>query len=44
MILITDDPDTLFAQAIKAGGTAIFPIGKGHGWRLGRLSDPYGLH
>jgi PhnB protein len=44
MILIADDPDHLFSQALKAGGTEIFPVGEGHGWRLGRLSDPFGLH
>jgi len=44
MILIVDDPDNFFAQAIKAGATEIFPVGEGHGWRLGRLSDPFGLN
>lgn len=44
MILTTADPDALFAQAIKAGATEIFPIGEDHDWRLGRLVDPFGLH
>ena len=44
MILIVDDPDSLFAQAIEAGATEIFPVGEDHGWKLGRLSDPFGLH
>lgn len=44
MILIADDPDVFFARAIKAGATEIFPVGEEHGWRLGRLTDPYGLH
>lgn len=44
MILTVDDPDTLFARAIKAGATEIFPVGEAHGWRLGRLADPFGLH
>jgi PhnB protein len=44
MILIVDDPDTLYAQAIKAGATEILPVSESHGWRLGRLSDPFGLH
>ena len=44
MILTVDDPDTLFEQALKAGGTEIFPVGEDYGWRLGRLSDPFGLH
>jgi PhnB protein len=44
MILTVADPDPLFAQALAAGATEIFAIGEGHGWRLGRLADPFGLH
>jgi PhnB protein len=44
MILTVADPDPLFAQAIAAGATEIFPVAEGHGWRLGRLADPFGLH
>ena len=44
MILTVADPDTVFEQAIKAGATEIFPVGEEHGWRLGRLADPFGLH
>ena len=44
MILTVADPDTLFKQALTAGATEIFPVGEAHGWRLGRLVDPFGLH
>jgi len=44
MILTVPDPDSLFLQALEAGASQIFPIGEGHGWRLGRLVDPFGLH
>jgi|SRR6185437_4577837 len=44
MILTVADPDTLFARALAAGATEVFPVGEGHGWRLGRLIDPFGLH
>jgi PhnB protein len=44
LILTIENPDQLFQQAIKAGATEIFPVGEGHGWRLGRLADPFGLH
>ena len=44
MILTVGDPDTLFGQAIAAGASEIFPVGEEHGWRLGRLVDPFGLH
>ena len=44
MILTVTDPDTFFAKALNAGATQIFPVGEEYGWRLGRLSDPYGHH
>jgi len=44
MILTVADPDTVFGQALKAGATQIFPVREEHGWRLGRLVDPFGLH
>ncbi|HEX9513180.1 MAG TPA: VOC family protein [Puia sp.] len=44
MILTVADPDTLFLQALAAGAIQVFPVGEGHGWRLGRLVDPFGLH
>ena len=44
MILTVPDPDTLFARALAAGATEVFPVGEGHGWRLGRLADPFGFH
>lgn len=44
MILTVPDPDTLFTQALNAGASQVFPVGEEHGWRLGRLVDPFGLH
>jgi PhnB protein len=44
MILTVSDPDMLFARALKAGATQVYPIGEEHGWRLGRLVDPFGHH
>ena len=44
IILTVPDPDAVFAQALKAGASAVFPVGEEHGWRLGRLVDPFGLH
>src|SRR6185503_18662856 len=44
MILTVNDPDAVFARALDAGAKEIFPIGEEHGWRLGRLVDPFGLH
>ncbi len=44
LILIVANPDSLFEQALRAGATEVFPVGEDHGWRLGRLADPFGLH
>jgi PhnB protein len=44
MILTVDDPDTFFAQVIRAGAEEVFPVSEEHGWRVGRLVDPFGHH
>jgi PhnB protein len=44
IILTVADPDTLFARALAAGASQVFPVSEGHGWRVGRLIDPFGLH
>ncbi len=44
LILTVADPDAVFFRALKAGATEVFPIGEEHGWKLGRLVDPYGHH
>ena len=44
MILTVANPDAVFARSLQAGATEVFPVGEGHGWRLGRLIDPFGLH
>jgi PhnB protein len=44
MILTVADPDAVFAQALTAGASEVFPVGEEHGWRLGRVVDPFGLH
>jgi PhnB protein len=44
MILTVADPDAVFAQALKAGASQIHPVSEGHGWRVGRIVDPFGHH
>jgi PhnB protein len=44
MIWTVKDPDTAFARAITAGASVVFPVSEGHGWRVGRLVDPFGHH
>jgi PhnB protein len=44
MILTVADPDAVFAQAIAAGATEVYPVSDAHGWHVGRLADPFGHH
>lgn len=41
-LLVVDDPDVLFARAVRAGATAAAEMTDEHGWRLGRIFDPFG--
>jgi PhnB protein len=41
-LLVVDDPDTVFDQALAAGATEIAPVSQEHGWRIGRIADPFG--
>jgi PhnB protein len=43
LILSADDPDAAFARAVDAGATAVYPPEDQHGWRTGRLTDPFGI-
>jgi PhnB protein len=44
MILTVADPDAVFAQALEAGASQVYAMSEGHGWRVGRIVDPYGHH
>jgi PhnB protein len=44
MIFSVADPDAAFARAISAGATEVHPVGDEHGWRVGRVKDPFGHH
>jgi PhnB protein len=44
MILTLNDPDSMFAMALKAGAREVSPVSEEHGWRSGRLADPFGHH
>ena len=44
LLLIADDPDAAIARAVAAGATEVYPAGDAHGWRLGRILDPFGHH
>jgi len=40
--LVVDDPGTVVRRAVAAGATETSPVSEEHGWRLGRILDPYG--
>jgi PhnB protein len=41
-LLVVDDPDEVMQRAVAAGATETSPAGDEHGWRVGRLIDPFG--
>lgn len=41
-LLVVDDPDTVLRQAVAAGATEASSVADEHGWRLGRIVDPFG--
>jgi PhnB protein len=44
MLLTVPDPDSVFAGAVAAGARQVHPVHEGHGWRVGRVVDPFGHH
>lgn len=41
-LLVVDDPDAAFRLAVSAGATPTAQPADEHGWRLGRITDPFG--
>jgi PhnB protein len=45
MVIVAEDPQALFDQAVAAGASSISPVrDESYGWRIGRVLDPYGHH
>jgi PhnB protein len=44
LVMTVDDPDSIFQRAVSAGASVVWPVGIQHGWRVGRVRDPYGHH
>ena len=44
MLLIVPDPDVMFARAVGAGAKEVYAVSEEHGWRVGRVVDPFGHH
>ena len=43
-LLVVDDPDAVFGQAVAAGATPTAHPADEHGWHLARINDPFGHH
>ncbi len=41
-LLVVDDPERVVRQTVEAGATESSPVSEEHGWRLGRIVDPFG--
>ena len=45
MVMVVDDPDAAFEQAVKAGAKIVWPVeDQPYAWRVGRVMDPFGHH
>ena len=44
MVMTVDQPDAAFSKAVAAGASVVSPMGNQHGWRAGRVVDPFGHH
>ena len=42
ILLVVDDPEVVMSSAVAAGADALSPVQDEHGWRLGRVVDPFG--
>jgi PhnB protein len=41
-LLAVSDPEDIVSRAWRAGATVTSPVAEEHGWRLGRIVDPFG--
>jgi PhnB protein len=41
-LLVVDDPESVISRAVTAGAAETDPVSDEHGWRLGRIVDPFG--
>ena len=41
-LLVVDEPEAVVQESVRAGATEKSPVGDEHGWRLGRIVDPFG--
>jgi PhnB protein len=41
-LLVVGDPEEVVRMAVEAGAVETSPVAHEHGWRLGRIVDPFG--
>jgi PhnB protein len=41
-IIVVRNPEDYCSKAIEAGAKEIFPVREEHGWRTGKIEDPFG--
>jgi PhnB protein len=44
MVMVVEDPDAAFNQAVAVGAKIVNPVADQYGWRVGRVLDPFGHH
>lgn len=44
MVMIVEDPAAVFKRATSVGAKEVWPVAERHGWRIGRVVDPFGHH
>lgn len=44
IVMVVENPDAVFDRAVGAGATVVWPVSNQHGWRIGRIVDPFGHH
>jgi PhnB protein len=44
MVMTVEEPDAAFDRVVAAGAKVVWPVANQHGWRLGRIVDPFGHH
>jgi PhnB protein len=44
LVMTVEDPDVVFERALAAGAKVVWPVSHQHGWRIGRIVDPFGHH
>ncbi len=44
LVLTVPDPDAVFAKAVAAGAWQVHPVEDTQGWRMDRVTDPFGHH